>query len=81
MHFVRNKITFADNKGLISEIQRLTDYTMAKRKRTKDKPLLTQKRPIQLQLLDTTDAVRSASYIDIHLIRDLFPDVLTRMAH
>jgi hypothetical protein len=43
MHFVRNKITFADNKGLISEIQRLTDYTMAKRKRTKDKPLLTQK--------------------------------------
>jgi hypothetical protein len=43
MHFVRNKITFADNKGLISEIQRLTDYTMAKSKRTKDKPLLTQK--------------------------------------
>ena len=36
--------------------------------------------PIELQLMDTTDAARSASYLDIHLIRDLFPDVLTRMA-
>ena len=30
--------------------------------------------------MDTTDPARSASYIDIHLIRDLFSDVLTRMA-